>query len=526
MNMQKIRPKLVINDDASTFLFSGDNLGRHELEIYLNKYKSTEVDLLSYCVSFAAGLCYYETSRFEKFCSGFEYSENWNAHRTAKNMRKMREETGGGGGGGGYIEAVFKSLSKRGIPYLASIRMNDCHMSGFGLSTSHCSSRFWMNHNNFRLGENYGYYNGALDYSHIEVRELFYEIICEVVNKFPDIAGIELDFMRSPFLFNPNQGNTMATLVTDLIRKIRLLLNDAGKNNGKKYLLSVNVPNTPELAMICGLDVETWVKEKLVNQLSAGAYLVDIQVPVRRWKKILSPEVTFLVYTNCSQQAGQYLSRENYFAAAANAYGAGASGLYLFNYCCYEELSRMVLRPLEKSFTPSLNLPPTPHLPDIGKVIEGLGELKKIEELATQNKHYQFYMQEKYHRHYPEGPIKVPRVEDSSAVLKFTCYEQWNKVKIVRVLLKLSPVTSDEKIIISINGKKIDPRKLKISFAPRGRDARLHPVKLGPYMQIDIDAEKLLHNGENELYVQLTKVEESLIAMIEISELEIKVNYR
>ena len=104
----------------------------------------------------------------------------------------------------------------------------------------------------------------------------------EVIAKFPDIDGVELDGMRSPFFFKAGTQRKNAPLMTELIRQIRGDLDQAAKARGReRYLLRVNVPRTPEAALEVGMDVAAWDAERLVDGISPGCYNTDFQPAVR-----------------------------------------------------------------------------------------------------------------------------------------------------------------------------------------------------------------------------------------------------
>ena len=46
------------------------------------------------------------------------------------------------------------------------------------------------------------------------------------------------------------------------------------------YLLSVNVPLTPELALECGLDVAAWDARRLFDYVSVGTYQAFMNHPI------------------------------------------------------------------------------------------------------------------------------------------------------------------------------------------------------------------------------------------------------
>ncbi|MBT4814424.1 MAG: hypothetical protein HON70_01930, partial [Lentisphaerae bacterium] len=331
-------PRLILNDDASNFLYAWDDLGAADLRSYLAGLQDTQVDMVAYCVAFGGYVCYYESDVAEPIGSGFGVCDRVKQKRWAHNRRRLRDETGD------YIGFVFATLREMGIPALASLRMNDAHMSSD--PTGPVAGRFWMNHPEWRLGEPYGYYGSCLDYSVPAVREYLRRLVQEVVSKFPDIAGVELDAMRSPYFFRPDEGREKAVLMTDLVQQIRDDLDKAAKHTGKgRYMLRVNVPRSPGLALESGLDVAAWDQGGLVDGISPGCYNTDFQPVTEQWQEILSDRVLVHPYVNCGPATAQYHSLAEYRAAAANAYGSGADGVYLFNFPCLDELSRLILRP-------------------------------------------------------------------------------------------------------------------------------------------------------------------------------------
>src|SRR5262249_54749702 len=138
----------------------------------------------------------------------------------------------------------------------------------------------------------------------------------------------------------PGKGKERAPLFTELVRRIRAAMTAQAKRRKRPdYLLTINVPLTPELALESGLDVAAWDTERLFHALSVGPYQAYMNHPMERWKKLLRHGTPVLAYVGCSPQDGQYLGLEEYRAAAANAYASGADGIYLFNYPCLFELA-------------------------------------------------------------------------------------------------------------------------------------------------------------------------------------------
>jgi hypothetical protein len=507
------RPRVILNDDGSNFLYAWDDLGVADLRTYLARLADTHVDMVAWCVAFGGYVCYYESEVAEAVGSGFGFSDRVSQRRWAHNRERLRREAGD------YVGAVFAVLREMGIPALASFRMNDAHMSSD--PTGPVAGRFWMNHPQWRLGEPYGYYGSCLDYAVPAVRAYLRRLVQEVVAKFPDIAGIELDGLRSPFFFKPDKGREQAPLMTELVRQIR---NDLAAASGReRYLLHVNVPRTPDLALECGMDVAAWDAEGLVDSIAPGCYNTDFQPPTEQWRALLGDRVTVYPYLNCSPATAQYHSLEQYRAAADNAYASGADGIYLFNFPCLDELSSLLPRPLDAAPFP----PPPFHAqgwhPDLERARQALAELGDPQAVAAGDRHYLFYWATAPYRHYTPHPPRLDRLAPEPAELTFRCHHVADAARI-ELKVKTVGVTIRDAFAFELNGQPIDASRTRRLHAPGGRDARVHGVRLGPYSQFVFELRPDdLTAGENRLRVALAEREPDLFGPIELAELELLV---
>ncbi len=509
-------PRLILNDDGSNFLYSWDDLGAEDLRAYLSRLGNTHVDMVAYCVAFGGYVTYYESDVAEPLGTGFALTDRVRQRRWAHNRERLRREAGD------YIGFVFSTLREMGIAPLASFRMNDAHMSSDPVGP--VAGRFWMNHPEWRLGESYGYYGSCMDYAVSAVREYLRRLVNEVIGKFPDIVGVELDGMRSPFFFKNGTGRQNAPLMTDLLRQIREDLDKAAAGR-RRYLLRVNVPRSPELAHEVGMDVAAWAAEGLVDGISPGCYGTDFQLPIERWKELLGGDIPVHAYLNCGRAGGQYHSLEQYRAAAANAYAAGADGIYLFNFPCLDELSRLLPQPIAEPPMPPPEFPATCWHPDLTRARDALKELGDPQLIAHKNKHFLFYTEPPAYLHYPPEQAVIERLAAEPAKLVFRCYEDIAQAAELRLELKLVGVTIRDSFEFQLNGSPIPVSQIKRLHSPGGRDPRIHPVPLEPYSQYIIQLGSGLTRGENRLTVSLTQAEPDLFGAIEIREMELFVRY-
>ncbi len=512
-------PRLILNDDGSNFLYSHDDVTADDLRTYLSRLADTQVDMVVYCVAFGGYVTYYESEVAEPIGTGFRMVEKVKDRRWAHNRGKLAEEVGD------YVGFVFSTLREMGLPAIASLRMNDAHMSSD--PTGPVAGRFWMNHQDWLLGETYHYYRSCLDYTQPAVREYLRRLVLEVVEKFPEIDGIELDGLRSPFFFPNGEGRDKAPLMTELISQVRSDLNKAAAANGRdSYLLRVNVPRSPELALEWGMDVATWDADGLVDGISPGCYGTDYQLPIGDWKTLLSDRVPVHSYINCSQQMGQYLSLEEYRGAAASALTQGADGVYLFNFPCLDELARLLPVPADQRPYPVEDFVAYAHHPDVPETRQALSELGDAETLATLDKRFLYYPGESVYRHYVQEAASISRFGSEPAELTWRCHEDWSRAASVQIEVKTVAVTSLDEFAFTLNGVDVAADQIERLHAYGGRDSRVHSIPLQPYSiyTLEVDPAALVR-GENRLTVTMTQSVPELAEDVDMREMVVSVRY-
>jgi hypothetical protein len=169
-----------------------------------------------------------------------------------------------------YPGRMMAAARRRGLQAWISLRMNDVH---YGNAPEHpFHGRFWREHPGLFLGKGRGYFATALDYAHSEVRAFYLSLVAESLDRY-DLDGLELDFMREPFLFARGSEVEGGRLLTDWLCEVRRLVRSAAARLGHAVRLGVRVPSNPDTAARLGLDAGAW----------ARAGLVDLVVPAPRW---------------------------------------------------------------------------------------------------------------------------------------------------------------------------------------------------------------------------------------------------
>ena len=165
-----------------------------------------------------------------------------------------------------YPARVIQRCRHDGISPWITLRMNDCHYNDIPSHPFHGS--FWKKNSQFFRKNCTGYFATCLDYAHPEVRDFYRSLIVETLDRY-DIDGLELDFLREPFLFSAGKEAEGTPILTAWIREIRKLVDDAAAKRGHAIRLGVRVPSRPETSLAMGLDAIGWAQQGLIDLLVA-----------------------------------------------------------------------------------------------------------------------------------------------------------------------------------------------------------------------------------------------------------------
>jgi hypothetical protein len=234
-----------------------------------------------------------------------------------------------------YPARVAQRCRHHGISPWISLRMNDVHENNNLDHPFH--SALWRKPELFRQGHP-GYYAHALDYAHAAVRDHYRALIAETLQRY-DLDGLELGFMRAPYLFSKGKEQEGRQILTDWLRGIRSLTDDAAQRRGHAVKLGVRVPSCPDTALGLGLDAPAWAKEGLVDLVVAAPRWATLEfaMPMGKWQKLLGERVTLAGgleahYSPNPNTPARPVTREEAAGAAVAVLSGGADVVYLFNY--------------------------------------------------------------------------------------------------------------------------------------------------------------------------------------------------
>ena len=234
---------------------------------------------------------------------------------------------------------VEKFCRGQRIEVFGSIRMNDMR-DALGLPFGKLDYPLKIKHSEFLLGDESqrgGVADGlaaatwsGLNYAHGGVREDRFWLIEHTAASY-DLDGVDLNFFRMPLYFKVGEEARHLYLMTDLIRRSRRRLDEIGRQRGRPVLLGVVVPDTLEGGLRIGLDVETWLKEKLIDRLLVGLGYAVYSMPAEQMV-VLAHRYEVPVYPCINCPATYTLGNNSLRGAASNLWFAEADGLYLWNF--------------------------------------------------------------------------------------------------------------------------------------------------------------------------------------------------
>lgn len=338
--------RLFYNEDSTDFFFHRDSTGgrgRAALDKYLDVLAAAGVtDLLC---NTNAQRTNYASDVWTPTWEGFDAEGSdeqpylvsippaarpgW--RRLATNMLALHEQ------GIDYPDFVVEGSRRRGMSPWITLRMNDVHDQDNVDHPIH--GRFWREHSEYWRQGSEGYFARAFDFGHAAVRDYYMALVDETLERY-DVDGVELDFLREPFLFNVGAEPNGRELLTTWVGAVREKVVAAARRRGHSIQLGVRSPSRPEVAAAFGLDPLAWAQAGWLDLLvvSPRWSSIEYDMPVSEWRRQLEGCSTTLA-GGLEILLGRHwtapkrpVTAEEARGAAAQVLAQGADAVYLFNY--------------------------------------------------------------------------------------------------------------------------------------------------------------------------------------------------
>jgi hypothetical protein len=330
------RRRIIFNDDGDDVWHPNASTPEGFVGVRLKHMLNTQADTLFYCTTQSFNYFTHNTKVGDVFVKREGPFAN-------NNMAALIEQ------GTDPLEIAVGFAHANGIEAIWTLRMNDIHDA----FTPPLWPRWKTDHPDALLGkaEDWGAnppgsqarWWAGVDFNREDVRRRTIELIEEVARNY-DVDGIDLDWLRHPIHFPETIRGEAASkksidLLTGLVRDIRAMLGRVERDRGKVILLATRVALTIEQGRYMGTDIESWVKEGLVDFVTIGGGYVPFSMPTAEVATICReygvPVYPCVSASGMSRRApfgkGQLYGIEGWRATAANAFAQGADGISLFN---------------------------------------------------------------------------------------------------------------------------------------------------------------------------------------------------
>ena len=252
---------------------------------------------------------------------------------------------------------VVPAAKERGVDIFYSFRLNDCHDS-FG--HERLLATFKVEHPEWTIGAGHPEVPPSvhrnLNFAVPEVCDLKFAVIEEIFRKY-DFDGLEIDFLRSPPYFIPNEAPGNAHLLTQFLSRVQEHLNQRGKARGRQIPLAVRVNPTLEACRLDGFDISTWIEGRLVDSIILGSGNIDCDVEA--FKSLIDGRGISVYPCVYGWPSGYNIifgfegSEPMLRALASNYWHQGADGIYTFNWNAHSYVHRPNAHP---QFAPQIQL--------------------------------------------------------------------------------------------------------------------------------------------------------------------------
>lgn len=159
-----------------------------------------------------------------------------------------------------------------------------------------------------------------------EVRAHFLEFILWACEKW-EFDGVELDWFRHPLFFRFGEEQANVENINQWVRDVRAGLNAIAKQRGRPCRLTTRPPDTPEIALRTGFDVEQWMKEGLLDMLMVGGGYMPYG---GRLEQFIDMAHAYGIHAYPCQN--HFVEPRKMHSIASGFFALGGDGFYMFNY--------------------------------------------------------------------------------------------------------------------------------------------------------------------------------------------------
>ena len=288
------------------------------------------IDTISYVVGDCSVLLY-DTKVGELWGHNIDLIDHTVWYRAAQNVRSMIDR------GIDPLRLVCEHAQERGFQFLPHLLLN-MHHTAHDRVTNGRVADYTTEHPQWQVGPEPQFpdaehdHASRLSFAMPEVRANRLAVIRELVCDYPT-DGIEINFfVYAPYIARCEVAKHTETL-TDWVRQIRAVCEEAAADKGRRKRLVVRVGATIAGNQAMGMDVATWIRDELVDTVIAMPVGSGFECNTSHLQELVETTRNTRVNVLAGQDSvGTPQTREVHHAAAANAYAAGAKGIIYHRY--------------------------------------------------------------------------------------------------------------------------------------------------------------------------------------------------
>ncbi|MCD3217522.1 hypothetical protein G8S55_09720 [Clostridium botulinum C] len=326
----KKESKIIYDNDGFSDFFWGRYPTVESLEkLPLNLVTKVDADELNWTVGTTGLLNYnskYAGDAYEEFYK-YQYDVREGDKLAKKQVLNIINTSGKS-----PLEVVASKAKQLGLKVNASLRMNTFYPEGY---TEFLNGSMYKDYQDCRQNEGY-----MLSYYYPKYRNYILNILKEIAST-PNVQGITLDFCRYPYIMG-SEAN-----LDDKIEIMNYFMRKVKKEIPNKKI-SVRFPYLDPKSY--GLDVKTWIKERLVDRIIPSVVSYEEFFDVTKYKKIIKgTNVELYLGISANVEGGdatldseeldedgklpgsKYLTAEEYLYRAQEGYKSGVEGIVMFN---------------------------------------------------------------------------------------------------------------------------------------------------------------------------------------------------
>lgn len=253
--------------------------------------------------------------------------------------------------GGNLIQVFLDECHKHKVAALVSYRLNDNHHLEWVNdkpkgSKAHALTKFYADHPEYRIGSSTSKDDRVHNWLIPEVRNYKLSLITEMMELYPQLDGLELDFMRYPNYF---PGDTpmekRVEVMVGFIREIRALL-DRTASKDRRHWLGARVPVHEKDWANIGFNPSAWHAAGVEFFNLSPSYRLTQQTSVAAAREAAPHAAIYLELTHTPQtwkfggpgyddHCYRRSTDEMLESTARLGYVRGADGMSAFNFVYY-----------------------------------------------------------------------------------------------------------------------------------------------------------------------------------------------